>query len=47
MPGVDELEEEHRVVLANRQVADLARHEQRGSSSTHSRVALRISLDGL
>ena len=45
MPGVDELEEEHGVVLANRRVADLARHEQRGWSSTH--VDRRFSLDGL
>ena len=45
MPGVDELEEEHGVVLANRQVADLVRHEQRGWSSTHA--DRRISLDGL
>ena len=30
VPGVDQLEEEHGAVLADRQVADLVDHEQRG-----------------
>ena len=30
MAGVDELEEQHRAVLADREVADLVGHEQRG-----------------
>ena len=42
MPGVDELEEEHGAVLADRQVADLVDHQQ-GGMRQHAQPARQVA----